>query len=70
MTGFAKPFKLHTPDGRVSDGVEFPSQRVIVLDDPEFGLWAAARTLDDLLDTHKGCRVEWPDGQEPACPQP
>lgn len=56
---FTRGFRLHH-NGNVLDGAEFPSGRVLVLDDPERGLASAALSLDDLLTGYHGARVEWP----------
>ncbi|MFF0139721.1 hypothetical protein ACFYRN_25115 [Streptomyces sp. NPDC005227] len=56
---FTRGFRLHH-NGQVLDGAEFPSGRVLVLDDPERGLASAALSLADLLTGYNGARVEWP----------
>lgn len=56
---FTRGFRLHH-NGRVLDGAEFPSGRVLVVDDPEYGLASAAVSLEDLLKGYHGARVEWP----------
>lgn len=62
MTAFTRGFKLHH-NGQVLDGAAFPSDRVFVLDDPEYGLASAATSLDELLKGYHGARVEWADEQ-------
>jgi len=57
---FTRGFRLHLTDGRHLDGAEFPSCRVYVLDDPEYGLATGATSLDHLLKGYHGARVEWP----------
>lgn len=57
---FTRGFRLHLTDTRHLDGAEFPSGRVLVLDDPERGLASAALSLADLLKGYNGARVEWP----------
>ena len=60
---FTRGFRLHLPDGRHLDGAEFPSGRVFVLDDPEFGFATGATSLEDLLAGYHGARVEWAGDQ-------
>ncbi|MCQ9178570.1 hypothetical protein KMT30_05905 [Streptomyces sp. IBSBF 2953] len=62
---FTRGFRLHH-NGRTYDGAEFPSARVIVLDDPEYGLATAATSMDELLKGYHGARVEWPAEEEEA----
>ncbi|MEU9208506.1 hypothetical protein AB0D27_11265 [Streptomyces sp. NPDC048415] len=57
---FTRGFRLHLSDGRYLDGAEFPSGRVYVVDDPEYGLATAATSMDYLLKGYHGARVEWP----------
>ncbi|SHI66434.1 hypothetical protein [Streptomyces sp. 3214.6] len=59
---FTRGFRLHY-DGRIYDGAEFPSGRVYVVDDPEYGLATAATSMDHLLKGYYGARVEWPGDQ-------
>jgi hypothetical protein len=61
---FPRGFRLHHR-GRVLDGVEFPSARCIVVDDPHDGLASAATSLEHLLLNYIGARIEWPV-DEPA----
>jgi hypothetical protein len=52
---FAEPFNLHItgPDGAyVLHGVEFPSGRCVILDDPEYGLATAATSIEALLERY------------------
>ncbi|MFF9097601.1 hypothetical protein ACF1AX_31325 [Streptomyces sp. NPDC014802] len=62
QSAFTRGFRLHH-NGRVLDGAEFPSGRVLVVDDPEYGLASAAVSLEELLKGYHGARVEWPDDQ-------
>ncbi|MFJ2719411.1 hypothetical protein [Streptomyces sp. NPDC087437] len=57
---FTRGFRLHLPGGRHLDGAEFPSSRVYVLDDPEYGFATVATSLEHLLPSYHGARVEWP----------
>lgn len=57
---FTRGFRLHLADGRYLDGAEFPSGRVYVVDDPEYGLATAGSSLEHLLTGYHGARVEWP----------
>ena len=57
---FTRGFRLHIAGGRILDGAEFPSGRVYVLDDPEYGLATAATSMEYLLSGYHGARVEWP----------
>lgn len=66
MTAYARGFRLHLPHGQVLDGAEFPTGRVIVMDDPEWGLCSGARTADLLTACYPGSRIEWPDDQGAA----
>ena len=59
---FTRGFRLHH-NGQILDGAEFPSGRVFVIDDPEYGLASAATSMDDLLRGYHGARVEWPGDQ-------
>ena len=68
MTSFARGFRLHPRNGAPLDGAEFPSGRVLVLDDPEYGLATAAASIDDLLrGGYHGARIEWAPA---TCPNP
>ncbi|MEU3972370.1 hypothetical protein [Streptomyces bacillaris] len=63
---FARPFRLIQRNGVALDGVQFPNGRAIVLDDPDWGLGTAARTVDLLLaHSYHGARIEWPDEARP-----
>ncbi|WP_432169100.1 hypothetical protein [Streptomyces sp. 1222.5] len=57
---FTRGFRLNLTDGRHLDGAEFPSGRVFVLDDPDYGLATAAVSLDELVKGYHGATVEWP----------
>lgn len=59
---FTRGFRLHH-NGRHLDGAEFPSGRVFVLDDPEYGFATGAVSLEELLQGYHGGRVEWPGDQ-------
>lgn len=56
---FARPFRLHH-SGQALDGVEFPGGRVIVLDDPEFGICTGAVSVEALLAGYPRSHIEWP----------
>ncbi|WP_405799322.1 hypothetical protein [Streptomyces sp. NBC_01506] len=56
---FAKPFRLHH-SGQVFDGVEFPGGRVMVLDDPQFGICTGAESVEALLAGYHRSHIEWP----------
>lgn len=73
MTTYAKGFRLHIGHGRVLDGAQFPNGRVIVLDDPEWGLCSGARDVELLTLGYPGSRIEWPDdsgAEQPALVHP
>ncbi|MET7776283.1 hypothetical protein ABZU94_10605 [Streptomyces mirabilis] len=57
---FTRGFRLHLPAGQHLDGAEFPSGRVYVVDDPEYGLATAATSMDHLVEGYHGARIEWP----------
>lgn len=61
MPEFARGFRLRLANGQHLDGVEFPSGRALVLDDPERGLASAALSLAVLLTGYHGSVVEWPE---------
>jgi hypothetical protein len=63
---YTRGFRLRLPHGQVLDGAEFPNGRVIVMDDPEWGLCSGARNADLLTVCYPGSRIEWPDGQNSA----
>ncbi|MFG2589077.1 hypothetical protein [Streptomyces sp. NPDC048438] len=67
MTAYARGFRLHVR-GRVLDGAEFPNGRVIVVDDPEWGLCSGARSADLLQVCYPGSRIEWPPAETSAPP--
>ncbi|HET6636801.1 MAG TPA: hypothetical protein VFH77_17420 [Streptomyces sp.] len=69
MSGFTRGFRLHVTGGRVLDGAQFPSGRVLVLDDPEYGLATAATSLEELVKGYPDARAEWPDDSQ-ALTQP
>ncbi|MCI3277486.1 hypothetical protein [Streptomyces cylindrosporus] len=56
---FTRGFRLHH-NGRIIHGAELPDGEVIVADDPQYGLGTAALSLEDLLKSYHGARVEWP----------
>ncbi|MFJ8006133.1 hypothetical protein [Streptomyces fagopyri] len=58
---FARGFRLRLTDGRTLDGAEFPSGRVFVLDDTEYGFATVATSLTDLLHGYHGATVEHPE---------
>lgn len=62
MPEFTRGFRLHH-NGQILDGAQFPSGRVFVVDDPEYGLASAAMSLEELLKGYHRARVEWPDDQ-------
>ncbi|MFB7596925.1 hypothetical protein [Streptomyces sp. NPDC056160] len=66
-SAFARGFRLHHT-GRILDGAEFPSGRVFVLDDSEYGFATVAVSLEELLKGYHGARVEWPDEAAEAQP--
>ncbi|MGW0795959.1 hypothetical protein [Streptomyces sp. NPDC002692] len=57
---FARGFRLRLTDGRTLDGAEFPSGRVFVLDDTEYGFATVATSLDELFHGYHGAVVERP----------
>ncbi|WP_406420876.1 hypothetical protein [Streptomyces sp. NBC_00842] len=73
--GFVRGFRLHLRHGRVLDGAEFPNGRVVVMDDPEWGLCSGARTADLLTVGYPDSRIEWAedavaDASEPLDEKP
>lgn len=64
MAEFARGFRVRLPDGRTLDGAEFPSGRVFVLDDPEFGFATVATSLDEVLKGYHGGTVEYPEADD------
>lgn len=62
MPDFARPFRLHHPDGRVLDGAQFLSGRVAV--DDRTGFYTAVSVNDLLAGEPNGTRIEWADGEE------
>lgn len=64
MAEFARGFRLRLLDGRALDGAEFPSARVLVVDDPEYGFATVATSLDELLKGYHGAVVEWPEERQ------
>lgn len=60
---YSRGFRLHLRDGRALDGAEFPNGRVIVMDDPDWGLCSGARTADLLTVCYPDSRIEWPADQ-------
>ncbi|MFJ8760808.1 hypothetical protein [Streptomyces cyaneofuscatus] len=66
-TGVARGFRLIQRNGEPLDAMQFPNGRVVVMDDPEWGLCSGARTLDILLRSgYHGARIEFADEQPPA----
>ncbi|MYR37415.1 hypothetical protein GTX14_13020 [Streptomyces sp. SID4944] len=66
MSAYARPFRLIQRTGEPLDGAEFPNGRVVVMDDPDWGICSGARTLDLLLaHGYHGARIEWPDEARP-----
>ncbi|MFJ1581586.1 hypothetical protein [Streptomyces sp. NPDC088182] len=63
LHGFTRGFRLHTADGKVLDGAQFPSSRAVVVDDQEWGLATAAVSVEELLKGLHGARIEWPGEQ-------
>ncbi|MEV6791286.1 hypothetical protein AB0M87_04635 [Streptomyces sp. NPDC051320] len=66
---FARGFRLHTKDGHALDGAEFPSGRTYVIDDPHYGFATVAISVEDLLKSYHGARIEWPDDTQAAAEQ-
>ncbi|WP_329356944.1 hypothetical protein [Streptomyces anulatus] len=67
---FARPFRLVQRHGPALDGAEFPNGRVVLMDDPDWGLCSGARSLDLLLrHGYPDARIEWAD-QPAADAQP
>ncbi|MFE3378368.1 hypothetical protein [Streptomyces anulatus] len=57
---FARPFRLIQRHGPALDGAEFPNGRVVLMDDPDWGLCSGARSLDLLLrHGYPDARIEW-----------
>lgn len=62
MPEFARGFRLHPRSGPALDGAAFPSDRVFVLDDPEYGFATVAVSIEELLrGGYDGARIEWAD---------
>ncbi|MFD6587292.1 hypothetical protein ACFWED_10465 [Streptomyces anulatus] len=62
---FARPFRLIQRHGPALDGAQFPNGRVVLMDDPDWGLCSGARSLDLLLrHGYPGARIEW--AEQPA----
>jgi len=59
---FTRGFRLHH-NGRYLDGAEFPSGRICLLDDPEYGFATVASSMEELRKGYHGARVEWPGDQ-------
>lgn len=68
MAEFTRGFRLHH-NGQVLDGAEFPSGRVYVIDDPEYGFATVATSLEHLLKGYHGARVEWAGDATEAHPK-
>ena len=60
---FTRGFRLHLASGEIAHGAEFPSGKVLVVDDVDWGLCTAAISLEELLKGYHGARVEWPGAQ-------
>ncbi|WP_335936653.1 hypothetical protein [Streptomyces sp. PTD5-9] len=60
MNTYARGFRLHLRHGLVLEGAEFPGGRAIVMDDPEWGLCSAARTIEVLQAGYPDSRIERP----------
>ncbi|WP_433406927.1 hypothetical protein [Streptomyces sp. CA-146814] len=64
---FARGFRLVQRNGVTLDAAQFPTGRIVVMDDPHWGLCSGARSLELLLRSgYDGARVEWADEQLPA----
>ncbi|MEU0309753.1 hypothetical protein [Streptomyces cyaneofuscatus] len=62
--GFARGFRLVQRNGVTLDAAEFPNGRVVVMDDPDWGLCSGARSLELLLRSgYHGARAEFADDQ-------
>ncbi|MFI7236132.1 hypothetical protein [Streptomyces cyaneofuscatus] len=60
----ARGFRLVQRNGAVLDAAQFPNGRVIVMDDPHWGLCSGARSLELLLRSgYDGARLEFADEQ-------
>lgn len=70
MSEFTRGFRLHQRRGTPLDGAAFPSGRVFVLDDPEWGLATAAASVEDLQRGYPDARIEWADDSEPLDEKP
>lgn len=67
MPEFARGFRLRLANGQHLDGAEFPSARVVVIDDPEHGFATVAVSIEELLrGGYHGAVVEWPEQQHPT----
>lgn len=55
---FTRGFKLHH-NGQVLDGAQFPDGYVLVVDDPTAGLATGSVSLEHLLESYHGARIEW-----------
>jgi hypothetical protein len=68
MSDFARPFRLHTTEGHVLQGAEFPSGRVVVdrLDegDTYYDFTIALDVGSLLVERFAHARVEWADQPE------
>lgn len=67
----ARVFRLHHR-GNVYHGAQFPSGRVILIDDQEqgFGTATAAVSVDELLrGGYHGARIDWPETADPGAAQ-
>ncbi|MGW7473684.1 hypothetical protein ACWGIT_19075 [Streptomyces cyaneofuscatus] len=62
--GFARGFRLVQRNGVTLDAAQFPNGRVVVMDDPDWGLCSGARSLELLLRSgYHGARAEFADEQ-------
>ncbi|MFJ8844316.1 hypothetical protein ACIRFF_15590 [Streptomyces cyaneofuscatus] len=60
----ARGFRLVQRNGTVLDAAQFPNGRIVVMDDPHWGLCSGARSLELLLGGgYDGARIERPDEQ-------
>ncbi|MGA5472555.1 hypothetical protein ACPCUK_27750 [Streptomyces arboris] len=65
--GFVRGFRLVQRNGVTLDAAQFPSGRVVVMDDPDWGLCSGARSLELLLRSgYHGARAEFADEELPA----
>ncbi|MFI7239322.1 hypothetical protein [Streptomyces cyaneofuscatus] len=61
---FVRGFRLIQRNGDALDCAQFPNGRVVVMDDPDWGLCSGARSLELLLRSgYHGARAEFADEQ-------